>query len=109
MNIIGKITLVICLGLVTGCGVQVPVKGQTSDDNNWVGYYNTKKHFEMTNGDTTCTGKAETSWSDITILIPFECSDGRTGILKENKAMTGKALVTFSDGSSGNFSMGHGI
>ena len=108
MNLFGKITLILCMGFVTGCSIKVPVKGQTNDNNDWVGQYK-RSHFEMTNGSTKCTGKPENSWGDFTLRIPFECSDGRTGVLKEQKALTGKALVTFSDGTSGTFSMGHGI
>jgi hypothetical protein len=108
MKKFSKISLLLCAGLVAGCSVKVPVKGLSSINEDWVGQFE-RKYFEMSNGSTTCTGKPENSWSDFTIRIPFECDDGRTGVLKENKAVSGKVTATFSDGTSGVFSMGHGI
>jgi hypothetical protein len=105
-----KITgMALMLASLTACATKVPLKGSISQDA-WVGYYTANPHtFSMTNGVVKCEGKPKSSWSDFTVLIDFTCTDGRTGTLKEDKAMSGKASVTFSDGSSGNFLMGHGI
>ena len=109
MKILTISGLALSLATLTACGVKVPVKGEISD-NTWVGYYTANPHtFSMSNGEVQCEGKTKSSWSDFTILINFTCSDGKTGTLKEDKAMSGKATVTFSDGSVGKFVMGHGI
>ena len=109
---IGRVKLVgvaFALASLSACGMKVPVKGSISQDT-WVGYYTaTPKAFTMSNGVVQCDGQPKTPWSDFTILIDFTCTDGRTGTLKEDQAISGKATVNFSDGSSGKFVMGHGI
>lgn len=99
-----------CATMLASCGMKVPLKGVTTDRDTWVGYYTANPHmFSMSNGSVSCSGKPKSSWGDFTILIPFTCDDGRTGTLKETKAMSGQAYVQFSDGATGNFQMGHGI
>ena len=109
VKILKTLSMIIAFGALSACGMKVPVKGSISQDA-WVGYYTANPHtFSMSNGVVQCEGKPKSSWSDFTIMIDFTCTDGRTGTLKEDTAMSGKASVIFSDGSTGKFVMGHGI
>ena len=94
---------------LSGCTTKMAIKGYTSDNSTWVGYSIPYSEFKMSNGSIECTGKSTDVWSDFTIRYDFTCSDGRSGVIKEDKAISGKATANFSDGTEGKFYWGMGM
>ena len=110
VNEVKKLVLIsfIACGLA-GCSLKTPVKGFTSDKNTWVGYFEPYGEFTMSNGSVECTGEPKDDWSNFTIRFEFDCTDGRSGVITEDKAITGQATAKFSDGTDGKFYFGHGM